>query len=221
MEKRPTVKRAIALSKDQIDPNPWNPNKMTERQNEALQESLSIYGQLAEIIVRPHPVEPEKYQIIDGEHRLSEFNNDEVWVNVIEGLSETQAKKLTITLNETRGKADKIELANLLSDLDQEVEELKQGLPYSSSELEELLDISQVNWEEFSEDFQQESSQQEEDEDSGFVTLTAKLREEDMVRLRESYNAIAQEIELPSADDLAWGEVLLKLAKQYEETSAG
>lgn len=221
MEKRPTVKRAIALSKDQIDPNPWNPNKMTERQNEALQESLSIYGQLAEIIVRPHPVEPEKYQIIDGEHRLSEFNNDEVWVNVVEGLSETQAKKLTITLNETRGKADKIELANLLSDLDQEVEELKQGLPYSSSELEELLDISQVNWEEFSEDFQQESSQQEEDEDSGFVTLTAKLREEDMVRLRESYNAIAQEIELPSADDLAWGEVLLKLAKQYEETSAG
>ena len=132
------VERGVKLSKSQISPNNYNPNKTTKRQQEAIAESLDHYGQLLEIVVRPDPKNEGKYLIIDGEHRYQELG-DEVFVNVVYGLEDVDAKKLTIIFNETRGQADPVELGALLAELSEKTDDLQLGLPYESDELERLM----------------------------------------------------------------------------------
>ena len=140
------VDRGVKLKKSDITPNNYNPNKTSDRQQKAINESLNKYGQLLEIVVRPDPDNKGKYLIVDGEHRYHELD-DEVYCNVVHGLSEADAKKLTIIFNETRGQADKVELSQLLASLNDDLDDLIIGLPYEESELNELIQIANVDWE--------------------------------------------------------------------------
>ena len=140
---------------EDIYPNPWNPNKQSQRVEEATTESIGEYGMLDPITVRPHPTEGGKFEIIDGEHRQRAcmgLGMKEVPVNVLHNLSDSDAKKLTIIANETRGEVDKISLSELLNDLSEgmDVEKLMIGLPYYKSELEDLINIGDLDWEKFS-----------------------------------------------------------------------
>lgn len=132
------VERGVKLSKSQITPNDYNPNKTSERQQRAIAESLDKYGQLLEIVVRPDPNHDGKYLIVDGEHRWQELG-DTVYCNVVYGLSDTDAKKLTVIFNETRGQADKSELGQLLASLGEDLDDLMVGLPYDEDELNSML----------------------------------------------------------------------------------
>lgn len=144
------IERGVKVAKSQLLPNPWNPNKTKKRQQEAIAESLNLYGQVLEILVRPSKEQPGKYEIIDGEHRYQELL-DTVFVNVIHDLSDGDAKKLTIVLNETRGTADKIELAQLLAEIDSELGEgAIAALPYDLTEYEELLALAEHDWDDYS-----------------------------------------------------------------------
>lgn len=145
------VDRGVKLKKSDITPNDYNPNKTSERQQKAINESLDKYGQLLEIVVRPDPNNKGKYLIVDGEHRYHELD-DEVYCNVVHGLSDADAKKLTIIFNETRGQADKVELAQLLASLDDDLDDLIVGLPYEQDELDELVKMADVDWNEFGDD---------------------------------------------------------------------
>ena len=145
------VDRGVKLKKSDITPNDYNPNKTSERQQKAINESLDKYGQLLEIVVRPDPNNKGKYLIVDGEHRYHELD-DEVYCNVVHGLSDADAKKLTVIFNETRGQADKVELAQLLASLDDDLDDLIVGLPYEQDELAELVKMADVDWDEFGDD---------------------------------------------------------------------
>ena len=132
-------------------PNPWNPNQMPTRVEEATVESIAVYGMLDPLTVRPHPDEENKYQIIDGEHRqraCMNLNYKNIPVNVLYNLDDSQAKKLTIISNETRGYADKITLAGLLNELSKglDFDDLIKGLPYYEDELKELLSMGELDW---------------------------------------------------------------------------
>lgn len=134
-----------------IHPNPWNPNQMDARTYEATKESLATYGFVAPVAVRAHPSIDGEWEVVDGEHRLRlavEADWAEVPVIPLDGLSEDDAKKLTIILNETRGQADTVPLARLLAELqkDTTLDELLNGLPYERAQLEELLKIGQIDW---------------------------------------------------------------------------
>ena len=175
---KPTIQRGVAVEKAKIHPNPWNPNQMNPRQQDAVAESIETYGQVLEILVRPHPEIPGEYQIIDGEHRFN-ISGDTVYCNVVENLSEADAKKLTVVMNETRGSADKISLARLLADLEPEFGDLaalNQGLPYEENELKELIALAAVDWENFDSDFdndpeESDDSSNEETSDCSRYTL--------------------------------------------------
>lgn len=145
------VDRGVKLKKSDITPNDYNPNKTSDRQQKAINESLGKYGQLLEIVVRPDPNNKGKYLIVDGEHRYHELD-DEVYCNVVHGLSDADAKKLTVIFNETRGQADKVELAQLLASLDDDLDDLIVGLPYEQDELAELVKMADVDWNEFGDD---------------------------------------------------------------------
>lgn len=127
-----------------LHPNPWNPNVMDEATYRAERESIRIYGFIDPCTVRPHPEIDGDWQILDGEHRWKAAKDEghtELDMIVLHGLSDGQAQKLTIILNETRGSADEAKMAQLLKRLDSEMsrEELLAGLSYENDDLERMI----------------------------------------------------------------------------------
>lgn len=146
-----------------IQPNPWNPNRQSERQFEAEVESIRANGFISPIIVRK---QSDHFEIVDGEHRframnilteegdlsnkkLESFIKSKSIPAVVLDISDGEAKKLTIIMNETRGKPNVADLSALLADLEKEFgDDLITGLPYTTDHLNDLLQIGDFNWDE-------------------------------------------------------------------------
>lgn len=215
MTKTTQIERSLLISKSLLDPNPWNPNKTKPRQQKAIAESLATYSQIIDIVVRPNG---DRYQIIDGEHRYDELTED-VYVTVLHGLSDADAKKLTIIMNETRGEADKIELAQLLADLANELsdDELLNALPYEQNELDELVKLAEVDWDNFNnlEEDQPDFKGDSDPTENEFTKLYIVIPKEALLVAEQAYELISQERELNKSKDIAWGQVLESLAADY------
>jgi ParB/RepB/Spo0J family partition protein len=135
-----------------LHPNPWNPNVQDDATYRAERESIRIYGFIDPVTVRPHPERQGEFQIIDGEHRTKaarDEGHDEVDIIVLHGLSDPQAEKLTVILNETRGTADEAKLAALLKRIEEQTsrDELKLGLPYDDDALERMIQRAKLEGE--------------------------------------------------------------------------
>lgn len=124
--------------------NPWNPNVVGDDLARAISESVDAFGFIDPVLVRPIR---GGYEIIDGEHRwLAARKNGNTHVDVIvRELSDEDAKKLTIILNE-HGTPDVLKLGNLLADLagSLDLEQLRVGLRYDTDALERLVAIGTV-----------------------------------------------------------------------------
>lgn len=149
------------LDINSVEPNPWNPNVQNERQFQAEVESILTNGFLAPILARQIG---EKYQVIDGEHRLRAlkqiFVTNAIGAKNVPDLAkekkipavlieadDAHAKRLTIIMNETRGRADLAKLGELLNEIAPPLgEDLIIGLPYTATQLEELMDIAKFDW---------------------------------------------------------------------------
>ena len=144
------IDRSVLLKARQLHPNPWNPyaNK-PDRLQQAIGESIGEFSQIQDVVCRPHPEIEGEYQILDGEGRHRTFKpDDDVYAIVLHGLTDDQAKKVTIVMDETRATADKVQLSALLAELseNQDIEDLMMGLPYQESELSELINSSEMGW---------------------------------------------------------------------------
>lgn len=209
------IDRGIAISKTKLHPNPWNPNHMKPRQQSAVEESIKAYGQVMELLVQPHPDIDGEYRIIDGEHRFNVLP-DTVYCNVIHGLPDPEAKKLTIVMNETRGQADKIELAQLLADINNDLDDLIIGLPYEESELDELIALADVDWGNFEEDFEPEPAQGDDPTEDGYTTIYAKVPTEAMDAINQAADLIRdQRTELDKDRAIAWGQILEAIVADF------
>ena len=146
---------SVVINMDDIRPNTWNPNKMNKATYEAEKESLITYGLVAPIVVRKCADE-EGYEIVDGEHRFTiwyELGHKEISCMLIHNLSDKDAKKLTIILNETKGNNDKIELGKLLANLQLEFgKDLNIGLPFTTDVINDLIDFGNVDWDSYNQD---------------------------------------------------------------------
>lgn len=143
----------VQIACDLIDPNPWNPNRMNEVVEQAERESIERFGFVDPVTVRNHPEAEGRYQIIDGEHRwriASEAGYTEIPAVILD-VTDDEAKKLTIVLNETRGEADVVLLGQLLSDL-KDLDDFGTALPFSRGELDHLLSIGAEDWDNFGRD---------------------------------------------------------------------
>ena len=146
---------------DAVKPNPWNPNKQTDRQYEAEIESILSNGFVMPIIVRKVG---DTYQIIDGEHRwralkdiidnkkagagnIATLTSNKIIPTIVLDVTDSYAKRLTIILNETRGRADFTMLGSLLAELAEDFnDDLITGLPYTTAQLNELISINDFDW---------------------------------------------------------------------------
>ena len=157
------IDRSVLLKARQLHPNPWNPyaNK-PDRLQQAIGESIGEFSQIQDVVCRPHPEIEGEYQILDGEGRHRTFKpDDDVYAIVMHDLTDDEAQKVTIVMDETRATADKVKLSALLAGMsaNQSIENLLIGLPYQESGLLELIELSNVDWDDYGnaeEDFSSE-----------------------------------------------------------------
>lgn len=139
----------IKLRLDRLEPNPWNPNKMTDEMLAKERASIERFGFVDPITVRRLPA--RMWQIIDGEHRwivARQLKLTQVPCFDVGEIDDATAQQLTIVLNDTRGQTDPRKLGGLLSGLLklEPKERLIATLPYSREAFERLTEPPKLDW---------------------------------------------------------------------------
>ncbi len=136
----------------EVKPNPWNPNTMTDAMKESLVYGLKNDGWLASqslLIWGTDDIGDRQDIIIDGEHRWRAATEDgmlEGPMVFMDGLSKLEAKALTIKMNQKRGDWDPELLAAVVKELelDLDSEDLVLDLGLSSVEMDRLAGVAEV-----------------------------------------------------------------------------
>lgn len=137
--------------------NPWNPKIKRSKEYEKVKESVKLNGLGMPIVVREIQDDNYKYQVLDGEQRLTaalDLGYDKVWIVNLGQVSDEEAKSKTLWY-EMAVPFDKEQLGNLLVDLVGKVE-----LPYADNEIEVITGISLnvEDDEDFEDDFEEKSN---------------------------------------------------------------
>lgn len=199
----------------ELHPNPWNPNKMDTRTFAAEKESIGKFGFVDPVTVRRHPELPGQYQVIDGEHRVraaSDLGIGAVPIVVLD-LADTEAKKLTVVLNETRGSADTLDLAQLLVDIGADDANLREALPYSQEQLDTLLAMANVDLPDYSPGGLADGDEG----DEPWQTLLVRVPSDVAALFEQAAGRVADSIdgELSGTDEIRNGQVLEALVADY------
>lgn len=106
-----------------VKPNDWNPNRMTEFQVESTRAGMVAQGWLAAyaLLVWGKDENGKRQNvIIDGEHRwhiARDLAMREGPMVFLDGITRTEAQKLTIALDNKRGQFDRVALRELIGDI--------------------------------------------------------------------------------------------------------
>ena len=148
--------KMIAL--DDLVAHPLNSNVMTPELRAKLTAHIKRTGRYPFLVVRPHPEQDGKYQVLDGHHRvavLRDLGHTEARCDVWE-VDDREAKLLLATLNRLQGqdlprrRAELLhallgetsagDLAGLLPESEKQIEELHTLLEFPAEEIAALLD---------------------------------------------------------------------------------
>jgi ParB/RepB/Spo0J family partition protein len=135
----------VEIEVGRLQPNPWNPNRMSEEMYHKLREYVKREGLVEPIVVRS---KGEGYEILGGFHRwkiAKELGYETVPCAVVD-LDDRRAKILSINLNEMKGQTVSALLSELVHDLSQELtlEDLESQLPYTEADLKDALEIMKI-----------------------------------------------------------------------------
>ena len=127
---------------DDLLAHPLNSNVMPPDLQEKLRAHIKRTQRYPFLVVRPHPDQPGKFQVLDGHHRvaiLRELGHTEARCDVWE-VDDHEAKLLLATLNRLQGQDVPIRRAELIHELlgEMSAEDLAGLLPESDKQLEEL-----------------------------------------------------------------------------------
>ena len=130
---------------EELVPNPWNPNRMSEEMRAKLKAYIEREGFVEPIVVRR---KESGHEILGGYHRwgiAKELGHETVPCVVLD-LDDRRAKILSVNLNEMKGQSLPNLLSNLVHDLSKELtlEDLESQLPYSLSELKDSLELLKI-----------------------------------------------------------------------------
>ena len=155
--------RMVAL--DDLVPHPLNSNVMAPELMEKLRAHIRRTGRYPFLVVRPHPDEPGKYQVLDGHHRvaiLRQLSHAEARCDVWE-VDDREAKLLLATLNRLEGQDQPVRRAQLIHDLlgEMSADDLAGLLPETDKQLEELHALLEFPAEEIAAMLDQDAEQAE------------------------------------------------------------
>lgn len=167
-----------------LEPNPWNPNRQSDFIYERELASIKEHGFLDPVLVR---TVGHTLQIVDGEHRwkaATQLGFTEIAINNLGEIPDDVAKRLTIILNEVKGKPDDQALAKLMADLAQNIDIsiLAKTLPYTEDELKHLIADSKIDWDAVQPGM--DNTTPTPDPEEGWVNFSVKLPEAVQVKLK-------------------------------------
>lgn len=147
---------------DQISPNDYNPNVVSEDIMAKLRVEFRQKGLCEPIIVRSRG---NGYEIVDGYHRwliCRDLGYREIPC-VIQDYDDNEAKIKTLQLNYMRGSVVPVKLASLIHELSREIklEDLAKRLPYEEVQLEDTLELLKLP-EDYGKMIEEQSKQEKE-----------------------------------------------------------
>lgn len=166
--------------------NPWNPKIKRSKEYEKVKESVRLNGLGMPIVVREIEDDSYKYQVLDGEQRLTaalDLGYDKVWIVNLGQVSDEEAKSKTLWY-EMAVPFDKEQLGNLLVDLVGKVE-----LPYTDNEIEVISGVSLIS--EDDEDFDDEDFE----EKSNFTKFSVSMIKEWVNNLKDKIKQIQNDFD--------------------------
>src|SRR5213594_2528842 len=150
---------------DDLLPHPLNSNVMSVDLQAKLRAHIKRTGRYPFLVVRPHPDEPGKYQVLDGHHRvkiLEGLGHREARCDVWE-VDDREAKLLLATLNRLQGQDQPLRRAQLIHELLGEMspEDLAGLLPETDKQIEELHALLEFPAEEMAAFLEEQAEQAE------------------------------------------------------------
>jgi ParB-like chromosome segregation protein Spo0J len=155
--------KMIAL--DNLLPHPLNANTMPPDLQAKLKAHIKRTGRYPFLVVRLHPEESGKYQVLDGHHRvaiLRELGHAEARCDVW-NVDDREAKLLLATLNRLQGQDLPIRRAHLLHELlgEMSLDDLAGLLPETDKQIEELHALLEFPAEEIAAQLEEQAAQDE------------------------------------------------------------
>ena len=150
---------------DNLVPHPLNANVMSNDLREKLRAHIKRTGRYPFLVVRTHPDEPQKFQVLDGHHRVSllrQLGHTEARCDVWD-VDDREAKLLLATLNRLEGQDIPIRRAQLLHDLlgEMSIDDLAGLLPETDTQIEDLHSLLEFPADEIAALLEEEAEEQE------------------------------------------------------------
>lgn len=150
---------------DDLVAHPLNSNVMPPDYREKLLAHMRRTGRYPFLVVRPHPIEAGKYQVLDGHHRvgvLRELGHTEARCDVWD-VDDREAKLLLGTLNRLEGQDLPLRRAQLLHELLGEWSATDLGglLPETEAEILDLHSLLEFPAEQIAEELAAEAAERE------------------------------------------------------------
>ena len=186
------MKKSKIVPIDQVEPNNYNYNKMSEDQIQNELKSLQEFG-VVRSIVTYQKEKGGKYIIVDGEHRYRLLKEQGVGRCPIRNLGvvpEPDAKLLSVSLNEIRGQTDYIKMADLFSSIKMySIENMAEILPFGEDEIQAIIDSADFDWDEY--DFGQDY---EETKVTDFATINCRIKQDEADLIEQKANKLCIEL---------------------------
>ena len=152
----------------------WNYKTDDEKKLKDLQENFKRNGQVENIIIRE--LSKGKYEVVNGNHRYDALKNLGIKTAIVcnKGkITKAEAVRLAIETNETKFGVDNLKLAEAINNLQEQypIEELVKTMPYTTTELNNLLNLINFEWEDF-------NSHKVDDDEAFNKTITIKVNKD-------------------------------------------
>jgi ParB family transcriptional regulator, chromosome partitioning protein len=210
------IVRAYRVEVQYVHPNTWNPNEVTDQEQDAIGESLDKRGQFQELVCRPSRMEEGAFEILDGEHRykhLSEIPGRIVAINVLLNLTDAEAQQITAIADLTRGNFNKIKFAKMLKEIQKELnDDTGVGLPYTDNELDEIIKLADVDWDSFDKNEEEEGNTGQQ---SIWVDFKAKIPTDAVDVVNQAYERISKEAPFHKDKSIAFGQFVERLCAEF------
>ena len=138
--------KIISIPLEKLIPHPANANVMSTEFLDKLRRQIAAQNRYEPLVVRPHPVRFDCFQILNGHHRkqvLEQLRHTHAHCLVWD-VSDEQALMLLATLNRLCGQDDLLKRAALLDKLSRRFpqDELLKHLPERPDQLQRLLQLN-------------------------------------------------------------------------------
>ena len=150
-EKVFSKEKVVMVETAKIKKAEWNYKTDNDEMAQKLTENIRRNGILQVSII--YEDFDGEYTVLDGNHRLDSYRElgvTEIPCINLGNISENEAKRIAIELNETQFPSDKIKLAETIGELSLEIplEELELTLPFSMDELNNFQALLDMDWDE-------------------------------------------------------------------------